>query len=98
MRPFPVEALKAACAGLSELVVLERALSLGAGGIIGAEVRAALSEMPSPPRVHSFAAGLGGRDMPLELYRRLLAAVTAPAAERFSIVDVDLSKVAEEDR
>ncbi len=98
MRPFPVDALKAACAGLTDLVVLERALSLGGGGIVGAEVRAALSELPAPPRVHSFAAGLGGRDMPLEIYRRLLEATKAKTPSRFSIVDVDLSKVAEGDR
>jgi pyruvate ferredoxin oxidoreductase alpha subunit len=37
-RPFPVEALKAACQGLRELIVLERALSPGAGGIRAAEL------------------------------------------------------------
>lgn len=98
MRPFPVEALKNACAGLSELIVLERALSLGAGGIVGAEVRAALSEMRSPPRIHNFAAGLGGRDMPLEIYPALVQASRAADATRFAIIDVELSKVAEEDR
>lgn len=98
MRPFPVEALKRACARLSELIVLERALSMGSGGILGAEVRAALSEMPSPPRIHSFAAGLGGRDMPLAIYPKLLEALNVPSATRFEIIDVDLTKIAEEDR
>lgn len=98
MRPFPVEALKRACARLSELIVLERALSMGSGGILGAEVRAALSEMPSPPRIHNFAAGLGGRDMPLAIYPKLLEALNVPSATRFEIIDVDLTKIAEEDR
>jgi pyruvate ferredoxin oxidoreductase alpha subunit len=98
MRPFPADTLTSVCAGLSDVIVLERALSLGSGGIVGAEVRAALSGMHSPPRVHNFAAGLGGRDMPLEIYPRLVEASKAKEATHFAILDVDLGKVAEEDR
>lgn len=97
MRPFPIDALKNACAGLSDLIVLERALSMGSGGIIGAEVRAALSELKSPPRVHNLAAGLGGRNMPLEILPKLIEASKASDATRFAIMDVDLSRVAKED-
>ena len=63
-RPFPFEALKEACAGLTDLVVLDRALSPGGGGILAGEVRAALSETGRVPRVHGYAVGLGGRDVP----------------------------------
>jgi pyruvate ferredoxin oxidoreductase alpha subunit len=98
MRPFPIEALKSECGGLSELIVLERALSPGGGGIIGPEVRAALSEVQSPPRIHNFAAGLGGRDIPLEIFPKLLEATRARAATRFAIMDVDTTKIAAEDR
>ncbi len=97
-RPFPVEDLQKACAGVTELIVLERALSPGAGGILGAEARAALSEMRRPPRVHNFAAGLGGRDIPLEIYPRLLKAAEGARAERFAIIDVELAKLPKEDR
>jgi len=72
-RPFPAETLKAACKELDDVIVLERALSPGSGGIIGLEVLAALSELPKPPRVHNFAAGLGGRDIPLEILPTLLS-------------------------
>ncbi len=97
-RPFPVEALKEAAAGLTDLVVLERALSPGGGGIVGPEVRAALSEMDQPPRVHNVAMGLGGRDIPLEAYPRLLALAQEPQPIRFSVFDADLEKLPEEDR
>jgi pyruvate ferredoxin oxidoreductase alpha subunit len=60
-RPFPVEALREAVDGLEELVVLERALGPGTGGILADEVRAALYDMPSGPRVHGAVCGLGGR-------------------------------------
>ena len=97
-RPFPVEALKQACEGLTELIVLERALSPGGGSIVGAEVHAALSELPRPPRIHCFAVGLGGRDIPLELYPRLLKALEAEVPERFAIIDLEPERLPAEDR
>lgn len=87
LRPFPVEALRAASTGLDHLIVLERALSPGADGIVGAEVRSALFDMERPPRVHNFAAGLGGRDVPLAIYARLLEAIERPH-ERMSMIDL----------
>jgi pyruvate ferredoxin oxidoreductase alpha subunit len=97
-RPFPSEALKAACKGLDDVIVLERALSPGSGGIVGLEVLAALSELAKPPRVHNFAAGLGGRDIPLEILPKLLSVLKNPGERRFRIIDVDLKKLPVEDR
>ena len=96
-RPFPVAAVQQACRELSDLIVLERAFSPGAGGIVGAEVRAALTELDPAPRVHNFAVGLGGRDIPLEILARLLAAIEGKPS-RFAIFDVDLSRLPEEER
>jgi pyruvate ferredoxin oxidoreductase alpha subunit len=96
-RPFPVAAVQQACRGLSDLIVLERAFSPGAGGIVGAEVRAALTELDPAPRVHNFAVGLGGRDIPLEILARLLTAIEGKPS-RFAIFDVDLSRLPEEER
>lgn len=97
-RPFPAEALRAACAGVKTLIVLERALSPGLGGIVSVEVQAILATVPDAPAVHGFAAGLGGRDMPVELLPDLLAAARAGRPGEFTIADVQLSKLPEEDR
>jgi len=97
-RPFPDEALRAACEGLRELIVLERCLSPGAGGIVGCEVRAALQGLPTAPRVHDFAVGLGGRDVPLDLLSRTLETLGQPQPEGFSIFDVKLAQLPAEDR
>lgn len=97
-RPFPVQALRAACRDLKELVVLERALSPGGPGIVSAEVRAALYPMTAAPRVHGFAVGLGGRDVPLTLYRRAIAAAQAEEATDFAVLDLELGKLSEADR
>ncbi len=99
-RPFPAEAVRRACAGLKDIVVLERAMSPGGGGIVGIEVLAALAEMPEGerPRMHNYAAGLGGRDIPLDILPRLLHAVEIAETRKFSIFDVDLEKLPVEDR
>ncbi|OAD20119.1 pyruvate flavodoxin/ferredoxin oxidoreductase domain-containing protein [Candidatus Thiomargarita nelsonii] len=95
-RPFPIETLKAACQGLDDVIVLERAFSPGSGGIVGLEVLAALSTLAKPPRVHNFAAGLGGRDIPLDILPKLLSVLSEPSG--FKIIDVDLEKLPKEDR
>lgn len=97
-RPFPAEELRAACAGLDHLIVLERALSPGAGGIIGTEVRAALSGKGKHPQVHNFAIGLGGRDVPIEVYPDLIATIATGTGDDFAIFDLQPEKLPESDR
>jgi len=63
-RPLPVAALRAACAGVADVVVLDRNHSPGAGGILHQELRAALYGMPAAPRVHGLLAGVGGVNVP----------------------------------
>jgi pyruvate ferredoxin oxidoreductase alpha subunit len=56
-RPFPYDAVRAAVGAAERVIVLERAFSVGTGGIVTADVRAALPSR-SP---HTVVAGLGGR-------------------------------------
>ncbi len=88
LRPFPVEALREACRGLCDLIVLERAIAPGAGGILANEVRAALYGMPDAPRVHGAVCGLGGRDVPLEILPRLIELARAAEPVWSEIVDL----------
>ncbi|TNC98281.1 MAG: porAH [Stygiobacter sp.] len=90
-RPLPDQALRDACAGLSDLVVVDRALSPGFGGILGGEIKAALSGMAKMPRIHNVAIGLGGRDVPLEMWSRLLDVPTEDAG--FRILDLEPAKL-----
>ncbi len=87
-RPFPAAALQAACQGLDHLLVVERAISPGSGGIVGAEIRAAFSNWPDAPRVHNFSVGLGGRDVPLDIYPGLHAALQDGSGLPYSILDL----------
>lgn len=56
-RPFPYDAVRAAVRDASRVIVLERAFSVGTGGIVTADVRAAITDRP----LHTVVAGLGGR-------------------------------------
>src|SRR5215207_3359222 len=58
-RPWPAEEVRAALAGASRVIVVEKAFAVGAGGIVGQDVRLALHGTGIP--VHDVIAGLGGR-------------------------------------
>jgi len=63
-RPFPFEDFKKATLHAKQLVVIDRAISMGGpGGPVASEVKAALYGEPVHPDVYNFAAGLGGRDV-----------------------------------
>ncbi len=62
-RPFPSEALIRQLSGVKKVAVLDRANSLGAGGILAQELKAALLNAPRKPKVFEFIAGLGGKDI-----------------------------------
>ncbi len=88
LRPFPEAALRQALAGLSDVVVLERAFSPGAGGIVAAEVCRALYGTSTTPRIHSAVMGLGGRDIPLEAWQQVLALAQGPSRGATVILDL----------
>ena len=68
-RPFPSEALRCALADAERVIVVEKSLAVGIGGILAADVRMALSGLPA--RVYSVVAGLGGRPITRENLRRM---------------------------
>jgi len=96
-RPFPAQAIQQACIGLTHLIVLERALSPGGGGIVGLEVSACLHEMENAPKLFNYTVGLGGRDVPMEILPQLLESLRDENT-RFRIFDVVLDRLPPEDR
>lgn len=65
-RPFPTEAIIEALKGVKNVIVMEKMISLGAGGILASEIKQAFYRNPQAPKVDNFIFGLGGRDIPLE--------------------------------
>ena len=62
-RPFPVEAVKSALAGIKKIAVIDRNLSLGNGGMFCQELKSALLHSPDHPWVYGYIAGIGGTDV-----------------------------------
>jgi pyruvate/2-oxoacid:ferredoxin oxidoreductase alpha subunit len=62
-RPFPAEMLVRQVGGACKLLVLDRNISLGGGGILASELRAALAARDLTPPIWTYIAGIGGRDV-----------------------------------
>jgi pyruvate/2-oxoacid:ferredoxin oxidoreductase alpha subunit len=75
-RPFPAAAVRRLAAGKKQLVVLNRAISYGAGGTLAQELRAALYRQPDAPVVNDVIVSLGGR----EVFPETLEAIARRAA------------------
>ena len=80
-RPFPTEALRDALSGVAGVAVLEKGLSMGFQGVLSADVRAALYNMPGRPAVLGMLAGYSGREMTLQTVDAAVA-MTYEAVER----------------
>jgi pyruvate/2-oxoacid:ferredoxin oxidoreductase alpha subunit len=65
-RPLPVGELRRRLAGVSEVIVLDRNHSPGAGGVLHQELKAALYGLAEAPRLHGYLAGVGGVNVPPE--------------------------------
>jgi pyruvate/2-oxoacid:ferredoxin oxidoreductase alpha subunit len=62
-RPFPVEDVRRALAGVRKVAVIDRNISFGHGGIFAEEIKSALYNAPYRPPLFGFIIGLGGRDV-----------------------------------
>jgi pyruvate/2-oxoacid:ferredoxin oxidoreductase alpha subunit len=62
-RPFPANLICRHLGAAKKIAVIDRNVSFGAGGIFAQEIRAALCNLDTHPRVFGYVAGLGGRDI-----------------------------------
>lgn len=72
-RPFPLQEFQRAVKGIKTLAVVDRALSYGAqGGPVHMEVKSALYDQKDRPFVFGFVAGLGGRDVTVDMFEEIV--------------------------
>jgi pyruvate ferredoxin oxidoreductase alpha subunit len=88
-RPYPLAEVREALEHASRVVVVERAFAVGIGGIVGQNVRLALSGLPTS--VYDVVAGLGGRAITKRSLHALLGDVGANRLEpnRLQFLDLD---------
>jgi pyruvate ferredoxin oxidoreductase alpha subunit len=99
-RPFPARAVREALGGaVQRVVVLERALATGAGGIVTADLRMALAGghgHDPAPNISTVIAGLGGRPITRASLRTMLTEATAGKLEQLSFLDLNKGLVERE--
>ncbi|XUX01447.1 MAG: transketolase C-terminal domain-containing protein [Dehalogenimonas sp.] len=72
-RPFPFEEFRAAVKNAETLLVLDRCISSGGpGGPVASELKAALYNEEKKPKVVSFVGGLGGRDITVAGFEKII--------------------------
>jgi pyruvate ferredoxin oxidoreductase alpha subunit len=86
-RPFPLEAVRDCLHPARRVVVLERALAVGVGGIVSANVRMALAG--SQQHCYTVIAGLGGRAITKRSLRGLFAQAASDDLPPLTFLDLN---------
>ena len=93
-RPYPLDEVREALGHARRVVVVEKAFAVGVGGIVGQNVRLALSGLPVT--VYDVVAGLGGRPITKRSLHRLFADALEDRLERQTFLDLDLEIIERE--
>ena len=90
-RPWPMAAVRAALSGAKRIVVLEKSLAVGMGGIVSNNVSA--SYAGSPDLVHTVIAGLGGRSITRRSLHKVFTEAMDGRLEALTFMDLDYAIV-----
>ena len=93
-RPFPFEAVKNALKNAKRVVVIEKAFSIGIGGIVAENVKGAISGQSSP--IYTVIAGLGGRPITKTSLHALFHQAFNDSLEPLTFLDLDQELVERE--
>jgi len=86
-RPWPQEAVRAALAQAKQVLVLEKSLAVGLGGIVSNNVRT--SYIGAAQEVRTVIAGLGGRPISRASLERVFAQALDGTLEPVTFLDLD---------
>lgn len=90
-RPFPLHEVRAALQGAKRVVVLEKSLAVGLGGILATNVRMALSALPID--VYTVVAGLGGRPITMRSLHALFRKAEKDDLDPVTFLDLNRAVV-----
>jgi pyruvate ferredoxin oxidoreductase alpha subunit len=84
-RPFPLDEVRATLGAAKDVVVLDRAISPGAGTLpLSAEIKSVMYGASQRPNIHSVVAGLGGRDVtPADVVKMVGVALSGQISEYY---------------
>lgn len=93
-RPFPSDALRSAIAHAKRVVVVEKDLAVGKGGIVSIDVRTALQGLAAT--VQTVIAGLGGRAIPAASLSHMIERAVSGELEEPHFLDLNWDVVGRE--
>ncbi len=93
-RPFPFDQLRQAVTGAKRVVVLEKALSTGVGGIVTADVRTSLRG--TQIKDFTLIAGLGGRSITMKSLKEYVLRAMNDSVAELTFLDLDVNIVESE--
>lgn len=86
-RPFPLDSVRAALQNAKRVVVLEKSLAVGIGGVVSTDVRMAMSGLQLEG--YTVVAGLGGRAITMKSLHALFGKAVRDELERLTFLDLD---------
>ncbi len=99
-RPFPLSELRNVLGDVRRVVVVEKDVALGLGGVVASNVRMALRGLPTP--VYSIIAGLGGRPITkASLHEAFQSAISDEIEDplfldlKIDVIDRELARIKE---
>jgi len=93
-RPFPLEEVQKALANAKRIVVLEKSLAVGLGGMLATDVQMAIAARPR--RVYTVIAGLGGRAITKTSLVELFLKARRDALESVTFLDLNWDAITRE--
>ncbi len=93
-RPFPIDAVRSALQGARQVVVVEKAISVGFGGVLSTDVAMTLSGLPIT--VATVVAGLGGRSITKTSLSGVFEAALQGGLARLTFLDLNMGLVERE--
>jgi pyruvate ferredoxin oxidoreductase alpha subunit len=93
-RPFPSLQIRTALEGCSRVIVVEKDLAVGMGGIVSADVQMALKGLPVS--VHTVIAGLGGRSISTGSLKQMIRDARAERLSEPHFLNLNMTVIDEE--
>ncbi len=93
-RPFPLDELREALAGTKRIVVIEKSLAPGLGGVVASNVRTSLRGSDQP--VYTVIAGLGGRAITMGALQEVFEVAGEDRLPDVQFLDLDHAAVEHE--
>ena len=86
-RPFPRDAVRDALAGARRILVVEKAFSIGFGGVLSTDV--AMATYGTDSLLRTVVAGLGGRPITRRSLEKMLANAAQGELDSLTFLDLD---------